>query len=173
MLDCLVRYQLKSKIVSNLKSYNEIVERLQNYKGRTYPSHTFIRFEVRWGDQDVMNHVHNVKYFEFVEQARMNWFYYSRYLNVTAIEAEFSGGEKTMPILARYEFIYKRPVQYPDTLLIGFLSEAIDLSRGSFKHHYLIYSTAQEQVVSTSEADLEAYDLKEKKRKPVPKQWVF
>ena len=45
--------------------------------------------------------------------------------------------------------------------------------RGDFKHDYIIYSTAQNQIVSTAKADLVAYDYKEKKRQPVPEDWVF
>ena len=68
---------------------------------------------------------------------------------------------------------YHIDITFPDTLLIGFASEAVDKERGDFKHDYIIYSTAQNQIVSTAKADLVAYDYKEKKRQPVPDEWVF
>lgn len=150
--------------------YAKEIEKLQNYKGRIYPSLAFTKIDVRWGDQDAMNHVNNIKYFQFLEQARVNSF--PANLPLSAVEAEV-GGANTLPILARAEVSYKRPVMFPDTLLIGISSEAIDKNHGDFRHYYIIYSTAQEKMVSTGEADLVAYDYKEKKRKPVPDDWVF
>ena len=151
---------------------NDTIKKFENYKGKVYPSHTFIKIDVRWGDQDAMNHVNNIKYFQFLEQARVSWFFHSANLPLSAVEAEINN-VKTLPILARTEVSYKRPVTYPDTLLIGFSSEATNKSRGDFKHTYIIYSTAQKQVVSTGEADLVTYDYKDKKRQPVPDDWVF
>ena len=151
---------------------NEIIKKFENYKGKVYPAHTFLKIDVRWGDQDAMNHVNNIKYFQFLEQVRVNWFFHSANLPLSAVEAEVNG-VKTLPILARTEVSYKRPVTYPDSLIIGFSSEATNKSRGDFKHTYIIYSTAQKQIVSTGEADLVTYDYSEKKRQPVPDDWVF
>ena len=151
---------------------NEIIKKFENYKGKVYPAHTFLKIDVRWGDQDAMNHVNNIKYFQFLEQVRVNWFFHSANLPLSAVEAEVNG-VKTLPILARTEVSYKRPVTYPDSLLIGFSSEATNKPRGDFKHTYIIYSTAQKQIVSTGEADLVTYDYTEKKRQPVPDDWVF
>merc|ERR1719266_2256011 len=106
-----------------------------------------------------MNHVNNIKYFQFLEQARINFFFHLSKLPVSAVQAEI-GGSETLPILARTELSYKRPVTYPDTLLVGFASEATNKSRGDLKHHYIIYSTTQQQVVSTGEVDLVTYDYK-------------
>ena len=154
------------------ENMNEKIKKLENYKGRFYPSQTFTTIEVRWGDQDAMNHVNNIKYFQFLEQARVSFFFHSSNLPLSAVEAEV-GGSETLPILARTEVSYKRPVTFPDTLLIGFSSEVVNKVRGEFKHHYVIYSTAQDAVVSIGEADLVAYDYKGKKRQPVPDDWVF
>ena len=154
------------------RDMKETIKKLENYKGRFYPSQTFTTIEVRWGDQDAMNHVNNIKYFQFLEQARVSFFFHSSNLPLSAVEAEI-GGAETLPILARTAVSYKRPVTFPDTLLVGFSSEAVNKARGEFKHHYVIYSTAQNTVVSTGEADLVAYDYKQKKRQPVPDDWVF
>ena len=65
----------------------EIIKKLQNYKGKVYPAHTFLKIDVRWGDQDAMNHVNNIKYFQFLEQVRVNWFFHSAKLPLSAVEA--------------------------------------------------------------------------------------
>ena len=154
------------------EEYSEVLKKLYNYKDKVYPPQTFTKVEVRWGDQDAMNHVNNIQYFRYFEQARVNWFFHSANIPLSAVESEV-GGVSTLPILARTECTYKRPVTFPDTLMIGFSSQAINSERGDFKHHYVVYSKAQQQVVSTGEADLVAYDYKDKKRQPVPDDWVF
>ena len=151
---------------------NEIIKKFENYKGKVYPAHTFFQIDVRWGDQDAMNHVNHIRYLQFFEQVRVNWFYARFQLVPSAVAAEVNG-VKALPILARIEVSYKRPLTYPDSLLIGFSSEATNRPRGDFKHTYIIYSTAQKQIVSTGEADLVTYDFAEKKRQPVPDDWVF
>ena len=151
---------------------NEIIKKFENYKGKVYPAHTFSKVDVRWGDQDAMNHVNHIKYFQFLEQVRVNWFYARSQLVPSAVAAEVNG-VKTLPICARIEMSYRRPLTYPDSLLIGFSSEATNKSRGDFKHTYIMYSTSQKQIVSTAELYLVAYDFTEKKRQPVPDDWVF
>ena len=131
---------------------NEIIKKFENYKGKVYPAHTFSKIDVRWGDQDAMNHVNHIKYFQFLEQVRVNWFYTRFQLVPSAVAAEVNG-VKALPILARIEVSYKRPLTYPDSLLIGFSSEATNRPRGDFKHTYIIYSTVQKKIVSIGEAD--------------------
>ena len=167
----LKRFQSSHTRLSNY-DINEIIKKLENYKGKVYPDHTFLKVDVRWGDQDAMNHVNHIKYFQFLEQVRVNWFFERYQLVPSAVEAEING-VKTLPILARAEMFYKRPVTYPDSLLIGFSSQATNKPRGDFKHTYIIYSTSQKQIVSTAELYLVAYDFTEKKRQSVPDDWVF
>ena len=101
-------------------------------------------------------------YFQYFEQVRA----------LSGLVAE-AGDTKTSIILARSECKYRRPVTFPDTLIVGFSSEAINTERGDFRHHYIVYSTKQKQVVSTGEADLVCYNYKTKRRQPVPSDWVF
>ncbi len=67
---------------------------------------------VVWGEMDAYNHVNNVVYFRWFENARleyfrrMDWFEYERTSGVG-------------PILASTQARFRKPLTYPDTVLIA------------------------------------------------------
>ena len=63
---------------------------------------------VRWGDMDAFQHVNNTVYFRWFECARIAYFQ----------RVGFDGGESVGPILAHTECRFRRPVAFPDTVVI-------------------------------------------------------
>ena len=145
---------------------------MTSYKGRLYPKETFTSLPVRWGDHDALNHVNNVVYFQYFEQARVNWFQNVTKIPLNAVDTHL-GNVGIAPIIAQTSCKYKRPVTFPDNLTIAFSSELVDEARGDFKHHYIVYSENQDAVVSEGTADIVSYNYKDKKRVPVPDGWTF
>ena len=50
----------------NISPFSTVKDGLTSYKGKNYPKETFTTFPVRWGDQDAMDHVNNVVYFQYL-----------------------------------------------------------------------------------------------------------
>src|SRR5262245_43762577 len=71
-----------------------------------------VELPVVWGEMDSYRHVNNVVYFRYFESARLeyfrrlDWFEYER---VTGVG----------PILAATEARFRKPLTYPDTILVG------------------------------------------------------
>ena len=154
------------------RHFSSVKDGLTSYKGRLYPKETFTSLPVRWGDHDALNHVNNVVYFQYFEQARVNWFQTVTKIPLNAVDTEL-GNVGIAPIIAQTSCKYKRPVTFPDNLTIAFSSELVDEARGDFKHHYIVYSENQDAVVSEGTADIVSYNYKDKKRVPVPDGWTF
>ena len=75
-----------------------------------YP--VIVRQAVVWGDMDSYQHVNNVVYFRYFENARLEYF---RRLDWFAFERETGIG----PILAATQARFRRPLTYPDTISIA------------------------------------------------------
>jgi len=166
------RKKYNNNNIFNISPFSTVKDGLTSYKGKNYPKETFTTFPVRWGDQDAMNHVNNVVYFQYFEQARGTWFIKHVNLPLSAVEAE-KGNVAIAPILAQTSCKYKRPVVFPDTLTVGFTSEVVNAERGDFRHSYVVYSEQQDAVVAEGTADLVAYDYKNMKREKIPDNWTF
>ncbi|KTD57508.1 acyl-CoA thioesterase [Legionella shakespearei] len=65
-------------------------------------------FDIAWGDMDALGHVNNVRYFDYFQEARIEWL---RDLNIP-----MTG--QTGPIVLHIACTYLKPVVYPATLLL-------------------------------------------------------
>src|SRR5436853_6434101 len=82
---------------------------------------------VQWGDMDSYQHVNNVVYFRYFENARLE---YIRRLDWFAFEEETGIG----PILHSTRARFRRPLTYPDTILIGARIALIEEDRLTLEH---------------------------------------
>lgn len=96
---------------------------------------------VAWGEMDGFNHVNNVAYYRYAESARIS---YMRALGL------MHAREDLLTILASSSMQYRRPVNYPDTLLIAVRIK--HLGNTSLVHEYVMYSQSQKAIVTTGEA---------------------
>ncbi|UZJ53088.1 hypothetical protein CBS101457_002408 [Exobasidium rhododendri] len=111
-----------------------------------------------WGDHDQFQHVNNVHYLRFVESARIKF-------AEKAMAAQFSPERKNDLlkgtgegfILHSVSMRYKRPVVYPDTLVVG-TRPLSPLSRDRFTLQTGLYSISQKAIVTTSEHINVCYD---------------
>src|SRR2546430_17727508 len=84
---------------------------------------------VVWGDMDSYQHVNNVVYFRYFENARLEYF---RRMGWFELEKEIGVG----PILAATSARFRKALTYPDTISIGAKVSAIGADR--FLFDYLI-----------------------------------
>ncbi|PFH50932.1 hypothetical protein AMATHDRAFT_3450 [Amanita thiersii Skay4041] len=82
---------------------------------------SFWEQRIVWGDQDAFQHVNNVRYVRFFESSRIRW--------MKSIAEELGGPEGASDmikakgvalILKSIAVQFRRPVTYPDTLLVGY-----------------------------------------------------
>ncbi|KAG2123478.1 Thioesterase/thiol ester dehydrase-isomerase [Suillus clintonianus] len=111
-----------------------------------------------WGHQDSFRHVNNAHYLRFIESGRMVW--------LVALGKALGGEERVKAMLAGQgvslilksaSINFRRPVTFPDTLLIGH-KPIISSSRTQFTLNAVLYSYSQQAIVADSDSMLVWYD---------------
>lgn len=112
---------------------------------------------IAWGHLDSFRHLNNVHYVRFFETARMHLMY------LIGLDINGAEGGKAMLeglgvsiILKSIDVKFKRPVTYPDNLII--MQRPHNTSPSRFTLTAVAYSLAQKAPVATSEAICVWYD---------------
>lgn len=81
---------------------------------------------IRWGDMDALGHVNNIVYFQYMEQARIEW--------ARALDPERAGHEGgTAPVIVNASCTFMAPLVYPGDLEVRmYLGDPGRSSVGSF-----------------------------------------
>ncbi|MBE8166977.1 MAG: acyl-CoA thioesterase [Shewanella sp.] len=82
---------------------------------------------VAWGELDALNHVNNAVYFRYFETARIETCTKVGVLNLNKVDV-------MGPVLADTYAKYKRPVTFPDTLIVGVSVSKIESDRFSMDY---------------------------------------
>ncbi|WP_076541457.1 thioesterase family protein [Shewanella sp. UCD-KL21] len=106
---------------------------------------------VAWGEMDALNHVNNAVYFRYFETARIDFF---SQINMMEELKKTSVG----PVLSETQAKFKRPVTFPDTLLVGITIS--DIKQDRFIMHYRIFSKAQQAITTTGTAKVVMFNFK-------------
>jgi acyl-CoA thioester hydrolase len=114
---------------------------------------------VLWGDHDAFDHVNNVAYLRWCETARVEYFH--RIGLYPELPLKSLG-----PILASLTCHYRRPLNYPDTVLIGTRVTAIGNS--SLRMAHAIVSRATGELAAESESVIVTVDYATGKPVRVP-----
>src|ERR1051325_592438 len=113
---------------------------------QTFP--VIVTQAVVWGDMDAYQHVNNVVYFRYFENARLeyvrrlDWFAYQQ---VTGIG----------PILAATQARFRRALTYPDTIHIGIRLLEMKEDRFTVEHH--IVSEKLNEIATLGQGVIVAY----------------
>jgi len=121
-----------------------------------------IKFPVQWGDMDAFQHVNNVSYFRYLENARLAYF---ESFDIIGFMAKSGVG----PILAATSCKFKAPLKYPDTVLVAAKVTAIKEDR--FAMDYRIVSTKQQKVAAEADSVIVTFDYRANKKVPVPEEF--
>ncbi|TAL59073.1 MAG: acyl-CoA thioesterase [Legionella sp.] len=65
-------------------------------------------FDIAWGDMDALGHVNNARYFDYFQEARIEWL---RDINISMTE-------KTGPVVIHVACTFLKPVIYPATVVL-------------------------------------------------------
>jgi len=72
-------------------------------------------FDIAWGDMDALGHVNNARYFDYFQEARIEW--------LRDINIHLTG--KTGPVVIHVACTYLKPVIYPATVTIRSSSHSL------------------------------------------------
>lgn len=118
-----------------------------------------IELDVAWGEMDAYAHVNNVVYFRYFENARI--LYLDR-IGWMASKLEAGLG----PILASTSARYRKPVSYPDRVLVGARVSDVQPDRVTFE--YRLVSTKLNAVACEGQAVVVSYDYHAGTKVPIP-----
>src|ERR1700682_4753930 len=85
---------------------------------------------VIWGEMDSYRHVNNVVYFRYFENARLEYF---RRMDWFGFEKETGVG----PILAATQARFRKPLTYPDVILIAARVAEVGRDRITIEHRII------------------------------------
>ena len=66
-------------------------------------------FSIAWGDMDALNHVNNARYFDYFQEARIEWL----------ASLGFNLKQTTGPVVVQVACTFLKPVVYPATVSIS------------------------------------------------------
>lgn len=123
------------------------------------PFPVVVEIPVQWGEMDFFRHVNNTVFFRYFESARI------AYLDAIGFrEEETQGG--VGPILASTHCRFRRPLTYPDTVLVGARTTEVGADR--FTMEYRLVSQAQGEVAAEGGGVLVSYDYAAGRKAPLP-----
>lgn len=121
------------------------------------------RIPVAWGEMDALQHVNNVAYFRYFETARIDFF--NRFFPLENMYRQGLG-----PVISENQARYKRPVTYPDTLLVGVWVSDVHADR--FTLHYEVFSEAQQAVTTSGSSVAVMFDFKLQRKADMPSEML-
>ena len=124
---------------------------------RTFP--VIVTQAVIWGEMDSYQHVNNVAYFRYFENARLE---YIRRAGWFEIQAATGIG----PILASTQARFRRALTYPDTIHIG--TRLLEMKDDRLTIEHKIVSEALDVVATEGQGVLVAFHYETGKKMPLP-----
>lgn len=120
-----------------------------------------VEFPIAWGEMDAQQHVNNVVYFRYIENARIA--YYDKLGTRPLLKGKGIG-----TVLATTQCRYKAPLTYPDTISVGAKITKMEADR--FTMVYRVVSHRSGKVAAEGEGVLVTYDFNEDKKIPIPEE---
>ena len=87
-----------------------------------------VPISVRWRDMDSMGHVNNAKYISYLEEARVRWMLGMEGVAMT---------DRIAPVVAATNVNYKRPLVWPNDILVELFVERLGSSSVTIGHRIL------------------------------------
>lgn len=114
---------------------------------------------VAWGDMDAYQHVNNVVYFRYFENARIE---YLERLGWSEVEEQTGVG----PIVSALQARFRKPLVFPDTIAIATKVGTLGADRFTLQH--LIVSHKLAAIVTEGEGTVVTYNYAEQRKASLP-----
>ena len=130
--------------------------------------HHQLRWTVAWRDMDAFGHVNNAVFVMYMEHARV------KYAEDAGIPLTTKPAEGAGPsiIVSNLSCRYRRPIDYPDTIVVGSKLTSFDEKRGNLTLQHQIWSEQKQLVAAVGESGIVVYDYKAGQRVPIPAAWL-
>lgn len=119
-----------------------------------------VTIPVAWGEMDMLGHLNNIYYFRYFETIRI------RYLEEAGL-ISFITETGIGPILAETSCVFKKPIQYPDSVEVGASVKKID--QYSFVMEHLMVSL-NKGIAARAQAVMVTVDYRKGGKVEVPPQ---
>ena len=120
-----------------------------------------VEFPIAWGEMDAFQHVNNVTYFRYFENARI---VYSQKLGLHSMRERTGIG----PILGSTCCRYKLPLTFPDTISVG--AKTVDIEEDRFTMKYIVVSHLHGKIAAEGDGIVVMYDYREGKKTAIPEE---
>ncbi len=118
-----------------------------------------IEFDVGWSDMDSFDHVSNLEYFRYFQDARLNYILRTGWLDT---KRDLGLG----PILKSTSATYRKPVKYPDRVWVGARVVDLQVDRVTFEH--ILVSRTWDAVACEGTAVVVSYDYRGEGKVAIP-----
>jgi acyl-CoA thioester hydrolase len=118
-----------------------------------------VELDVAWGEMDSYAHVNNVVYFRYFENARIA---YLDRIGWSALKLERGLG----PIMASTQARFRKPVSYPDHLLVG--ARVTDAGADRITMEHKLVSSRWDAVACEGQVVVVSYDYTAGTKTPLP-----
>jgi acyl-CoA thioester hydrolase len=118
-----------------------------------------IEIDVGWSDMDSFDHVSNLVYFRYFQDARLT---YIERIGWLRMKRETGLG----PILKSTSANYRKPLKFPDRIWVGVRASEVNEDRVTFEHK--IVSRAWDAVACEGLAVVVSYDYRAEAKCPLP-----
>lgn len=137
-----------------------------------YDANSFWEQSITWGHHDAFRHVNNAHYLRFIESGRIQWLMnLGNALGGKERVQAMLAGQGVSLILKSVHIDFRRPITFPDTLLVGHKA-IVSSSRTQFALAAALYSYTQQRVVADSESTIVWYNYdKLRKCDPGDEAW--
>lgn len=113
-------------------------------------------FDIAWGDMDALGHVNNGKYFDYFQEARIDW------LRTLNLDMQQEKG----PVVIHVACTFLKPVVYPATLVIK--SSLNSMGRTSMEMGHALYQS--DDLVAEGISKIVWVDYRANKSHPLPEE---
>jgi acyl-CoA thioester hydrolase len=118
-----------------------------------------VEIDVGWSDMDSFDHVSNLVYFRYFQDARINYL-----MRIGWMESRRATG--LGPIVKSTAATYRKPVKYPDRVWVGVRAAEVAADRVTFEHK--VVSRAWDAVACEGTAVIVSYDYRGECKCPLP-----
>ena len=118
-----------------------------------------IELDVGWSDMDSFDHVSNLVYFRYFQDARVQYIERTGWL---ALKRDLGLG----PILKSTGATYRKPLAFPDRVWVGVRAADVQSDRVTFEH--ALVSRAWDAVACAGTAVVVSYDYRNACKCPLP-----